>query len=56
MALKQSIKSEGWALHEGFHESRAGSRLRLRRVSSGEWPERRERTEEVGKGMFREAH
>lgn len=40
-------------MREGFHESGAVSRLRLRRVSSGEWPERRERIEEVGESMFR---
>ena len=40
MALKQSIKGRKRALREGFHESRAVSRLRLQRVRSGEWPER----------------
>ena len=33
-----------------FHESRAVSRLRLRRVSSGEWPEG---AEEVGERVSR---
>ena len=58
MGLKQSIKARRRALRESFHESRAVSRLRFRRVSSGEWPERTERAGggwELGEGMFREA-
>ena len=41
MALKSSMKPKSRSLHEDFHESRAVSRLRFRRVSSGEWPERK---------------
>ena len=60
MALKQRSEARKWALHEDFakisralHEDCAMSRLRLRRVNSGEWPERLEKIEEVGKGKFR---
>ena len=45
MALKDGIKAGNGQLHDDFHECRAVSRLRPRRVNNGEWAERRERRE-----------